>query len=130
MRVPNKLRIKILTGLCLCLLASTVLAGGSSSLTLGGMASEIIGSFTSLTKLITSAAYLAGLGFMVGAIFKFKQHKDTPQQITIGQPIALLIVGASLLFMPTILDVAGATMFGSSGGTTAGPTGTVFSSGG
>jgi intracellular multiplication protein IcmD len=130
MRVPYKLRIKILTGLCLSLLASTVLAGGSSSLTLGGMASEIIGSFTSLTKLITSAAYLAGLGFMVGAIFKFKQHKDTPQQITIGQPIALLIVGASLLFMPTILDVAGATMFGSSGGTTAGPTGTVFSSGG
>ena len=129
MRVPNKLRIKILTGLCLSLLASTVLAG-SSSLTLGGMASEIIGSFTSLTKLITSAAYLAGLGFMVGAIFKFKQHKDTPQQITIGQPIALLIVGASLLFMPTILDVAGATMFGSSGGTTAGPTGTVFTSGG
>ena len=129
MRVPNQLRIKILTGLCLSLLASTVLAG-STSLTLGGMASEIIGSFTSLTKLITSAAYLAGMGFMVGAIFKFKQHKDTPQQITIGQPIALLIVGASLLFMPTILDVAGATMFGSSGGTTAGPTGTVFTSGG
>jgi len=129
MRVPNQLRIKILTGLCLSLLASTVLAG-STSLTLGGMASEIIGSFTSLTKLITSAAYLAGMGFMVGAIFKFKQHKDTPQQITIGQPIALLIVGAALLFMPSILDVAGATMFGSSGGTTAGPTGTVFTSGG
>jgi intracellular multiplication protein IcmD len=128
MRVPNKLRIKILTGLCLSLLASTVLAAGSSSLTLGGVASEIIGSFDSLTKLITSAAYLAGLGFMVGAIFKFKQHKDTPQQITIGQPIALLVVGASLLFMPTILDVAGTTMFGSSA-TTAGPTGTIFTSG-
>ena len=109
--------------------APVIFAASSSDLTLGGMASQIIQSFTNLTKLVTAAAYIAGMAFMVGAIFKFKQHKDTPQQVTVGQPVALLLVGAGLLFLPTILGVAGATMFGSGGGETAGPTGTVFTSG-
>lgn len=106
------------------LLAGPAMAG---DLTLGGMASSITGSFESLTKLITSASYLAGLGFSIGAIMKFKQHKDNPTQIPIGTPIALVFIAAALLFLPSILDVAGATMFGGSG-EVAGPTGTVYSS--
>lgn len=97
---------------------------------IGKMASTIVSSFSSLTKLITAGSYLAGLGFAIGAIMKFKQHKDNPTQITIGQPIGLLFVAAALLFLPSILSVAGATMFGSSGGETAGPTGTIYTSGG
>ncbi len=101
----------------------------ATSLTIGGMASAITGSFSQLTKLITAGAYLAGLAFSVGAIMKFKQHKDNPQSVPIGTPIALVFIAAALLFLPTILGIAGGTMFGSGGGSTAGPTGTVFSSG-
>ncbi|MDF1678847.1 MAG: type IV secretion protein IcmD [Legionellaceae bacterium] len=103
-------------------------AASAGSLTLGGMASSITSSFESLTKLITAASYLAGLGFAIGAIMKFKQHKDNPTQIPIGTPIALVFIAAALLFMPSILDVAGATMFGSSGGEVAGPSGSVYGS--
>lgn len=102
--------------------------GMATGLTIGGMASSITSSFTSLTKLITAGSYLAGLGFSIGAIMKFKQHKDNPTQIPIGTPIALVFISAALLFLPTILDVAGYTMFGTSGGTVAGPTGSVFQS--
>lgn len=98
----------------------------SSGMTIGGMASQITGSFTSLAKLITAGSYLAGLGFAVGAIMKFKQHKDNPTQIPIGTPIALVFIAAALLFLPSILSVTGSTMFGGSG-QTAGPTGTIFS---
>lgn len=101
----------------------------AGSLTIGGMASSITESFTSLAKLITAASYLAGLGFSIGAIMKFKQHKDNPTQIPIGTPIALVFISAALLFLPSILGVAGATMFGSTGGETAGPTGTIYKSG-
>lgn len=104
-------------------------AKGGGSLTVGGMASSITDSFTSLAKLITAASYLAGLGFSIGAIMKFKQHKDNPTQIPIGTPIALVFISAALLFLPSILGVAGATMFGSTGGETAGPTGTIYQSG-
>ncbi len=103
-------------------------AAMADGLTLGGMASSITSSFESLTKLITSASYLAGLGFSIGAIMKFKQHKDNPTQIPIGTPIALVFIAAALLFLPTILDVAGETMFGGDG-KVAGPTGSVYSTG-
>ncbi|QDP71776.1 type IV secretion protein IcmD [Legionella israelensis] len=116
-------------GFSLLLIASDAFAGSSSALTLGGMASQITQSFTSLAKLITAGSYLAGLGFSIGAIMKFKQHKDNPTQIPIGTPIALVFIAAALLFLPTILGITGETMFGSSG-TVAGPTGTVFTTGG
>ncbi|STY30640.1 IcmD (DotP) [Legionella wadsworthii] len=115
---------------CLSLLAlvsQDAAAGGSISV--GTMASTITSSFTNLTKLITAGSYLAGLGFSIGAIMKFKQHKDNPTQIPIGTPIALVFIAAALLFLPSILGVTGVTMFGGSGGTTAGPTGTVYTSG-
>lgn len=104
-------------------------AAAGTTLTIGGMASQITQSFTNLTKLITAGSYLAGLGFSIGAIMKFKQHKDNPTQIPIGTPIALVFIAAALLFLPSILGVTGATMFGASGGKSAGPKGTIFGGG-
>nr|WP_045097585.1 hypothetical protein [Legionella fallonii] len=97
----------------------------AASPTLGSMASSITKSFTNVAKLITAGSYLAGLGFSIGAIMKFKQHKDNPTQIPIGTPIALVFIAAALLFLPTILGVTGQTMFGQAG-KTAGPTGSIF----
>tara|TARA_Y100001956_G_scaffold9950_1_gene8768 strand:- start:2568 stop:2966 length:399 start_codon:yes stop_codon:yes gene_type:complete len=100
--------------------------GKSSNMSLGSVASTITGSFTSLTKLITAGSYLAGMAFSIGAVMKFKQHKDNPTQVPIGTPIALVFIAAALLFLPSVLGVSGETIFGS-GAETAGPTGTVFS---
>lgn len=112
---------------CLCLIAVVSQDASAGTQTIGSMASSITDSFTNLTKLITAGSYLAGLGFSIGAIMKFKQHKDNPTQIPIGTPIALVFIAAALLFLPSILGVTGATMFGKAGGKTAGPTGTVYS---
>jgi intracellular multiplication protein IcmD len=127
-RLDKKKRL-LMSTVCLGLLIIAGEAAASTS-TIGGMASQITASFTNLAKLITAGSYLAGLGFSIGAIMKFKQHKDNPTQIPIGTPIALVFIAAALLFLPSILGVAGATMFGSSGGSTAGPTGTIFSGSG
>ena len=110
--------------LCIGLIA-LVSQEAAASPTLGKMASSMTGSFTSVAKLITSGSYLAGLGFSIGAIMKFKQHKDNPTQVPIGTPIALVFIAAALLFLPTILGVTGQTMFGQAG-KTAGPTGSIF----
>ncbi len=75
----------------------------------GNLAAQITSSFSNLTKLITAGSYLAGLGFSVGAIMKFKQHKDNPTQIPVGTPIALVFIAAALLFLPSILGTAGQT---------------------
>ena len=114
----------ILTGVVTTICVSQVFAAASSQ-TLGNMASNIIGSLTSVTKLITAGAYIAGMGFAMSAILKFKAHKDNAQQTPIGGPIGLTFVAAALIFLPTILSITGTTMFGSEG-QVAGPGGTVF----
>jgi hypothetical protein len=81
----------------------------------GAVAANVEGSFTNLTQLITAGSYLSGLGFSIGAIMKFKQHKDNPTQIPIGTPVALVFIASALLFLPSILGVTGTTMFGSGG---------------
>ena len=100
-----------------------------ATLTIGSIASAITDSFANLASLITAVAYLAGLGFAVGAIMKFKAHKDNPTQVQIGQPIGLLVVAAALLFLPSILGITGQTMFGAAG-SVAGPKGSAWTGSG
>lgn len=96
-----------------------------ASQTIGNMASQITGTFGAIGNMITGGSYIAGLAFSIGAIMKFKQHKDNPTQIPIGTPVALVFIAAALLFLPSMLSVTGNTMF-SGGGTTAGTTGTTI----
>jgi intracellular multiplication protein IcmD len=83
---------------------------------LGAVASTLTGSFANVAKLITAGAYMAGIGFAMASMLKFKAHKDNPTQIPIGTPIALLFIGAALIFLPNIFGIAGNTIFGGTSG--------------
>jgi len=118
-----QINYKLLLASCTCFAALLLLSQeASAGETIGTMASSITSTFAQIGNMITGGSYIAGLAFSLGAIMKFKQHKDNPTQIPIGTPIALVFIGAALLFLPSILDVAGNTMFGTKG-TTAGPKG-------
>jgi len=95
---------------------------------IGLMLAAITGSFTGIGKLMIGIAYLAGVGFTVAAIFKFKQHKDNPTQIPLGTPLALLVLGIVLVFLPGLFKPAGETVFGTGQATASagGPTGAGF----
>ena len=100
-----------------------VVTGGAMSL--GQVSNQIASSFGNLTQFITAGSYIAGVGFFVGAIMSFNQHKDNPTQVTIGKPISLLAIAAALLFLPTVLGVSGQTLFKGSA-KTAGPKGVII----
>ena len=102
-------------------------AFAASAVTLGSMAASITKTFANIGLLVTAGSYIAGLGFSIGAILKFKQHKDSPTQVQVGQPISMVLIAAALLFLPTLLDTVGNTMFGETANT-AGPSGTTISS--
>jgi intracellular multiplication protein IcmD len=87
----------------------------TSAPSIGSIATTIVGSFSGIAKLVTAGSYIAGMGFALSSILKFKQHKDNPTQIPIGTPIALLFIAAALIFLPTIFGAANATIFGGSG---------------
>ena len=80
----------------------------------GSVAAQVTQQFGAVAQFITALSYIAGMAFVVGAIVKFKTHKDNPTQVTIGMPIALLFVGAALIFVPTVFKVSGSTLFGGS----------------
>jgi intracellular multiplication protein IcmD len=94
----------------------------------GYVSTEITESFGRVADLITAVSYVAGLAFFIGAIMKFKQHKDNPTQIPVGTPIALVFIATALLFLPSILGVTGSTIFGPGEAKTSGPTGSVYKS--
>ena len=95
--------------------ASDVFAqAGSTSGDIGGLADNIRKTFAQIAQLVTAVSYVAGMGFAMASILKFKAHRDNPTQIPIGTPIALLFVAAALLFLPALFGVAGKTVFGTS----------------
>jgi intracellular multiplication protein IcmD len=106
---------KVILGLLAltCFVAGTTAAFALSGV--GSVAAQVTTNVAQIAKLVTAASYVAGMAFAVGAIVKFKAHKENPTQIPIGTPIALLFVGAALIFIPTVFKVSGSTLFGASG---------------
>jgi len=83
---------------------------------LGSVASTVTGTLVSVMKLVTAGAYVAGFGLTVAALFKFKAHKENPQQAPLGTCIALLLVGICLIFLPSIVNIGGGTLGASNQG--------------
>ncbi|MBS0290782.1 MAG: type IV secretion protein IcmD [Proteobacteria bacterium] len=88
--------------------------GGSGGQDLGAVASNITGAMTNVAKLITAASYVAGVGFALMGMLKFKAHKDQPAQVPLSQPIVLLCIAAGLVFLPSLITTTGSTVFGTS----------------
>ena len=117
-------QLSILGIMLFALLTPEILAGAADKTGIGGLASNITSNFTAIGQLLVSTAYVAGIGFGIAAIFKFKQHKDNPTQIPIGTPFALLGVSVMLVFLPGLYKPLGQTVYGSGGGTAGGFEGT------
>lgn len=98
----------------LCLLSDMVFAASSGE-GIAKVAGQVEGQITAIANLLVIVAYVAGVGFALGGVIKFKAHRDNPQQVPLSAPIVLLAVGACLLFLPSILTTAGETVFGSEG---------------
>src|SRR3990167_1445783 len=98
----------LLVGAILCLCADVAFAVSG----IGSVAANVTGNLSNIAKLITAGSYVAGFGFAVAAIVKFKAHKDNPTQIPISMPIVLLFVAAALIFIPSVFKTTGVTLFG------------------
>lgn len=94
------------------LLTSLSSAWASNQLGLGRLAVGLLEQYKFFAMLIVGTAFIAGICFFVAAIFKFKQHKDNPSQITIGTPFAMVAISVALIFLPGFIKPAGESLFG------------------
>ncbi|MCD6044915.1 MAG: icmD [Gammaproteobacteria bacterium] len=79
---------------------------------MGYVAATVLGSLGNVAQVISAVSYLAGFGFTIASFFKLKQHKDNPQQIPVTNGLAMLAIGAALIFAPSVFQMVGATLFG------------------
>ena len=86
----------------------------SSNQTIGTLADNVRGTIANVAQLLSAASYVCGIGFALAGMMKFKAHRDNPQQVPLSAPIVLLAIAAGLIFLPSIIDTAGTTIFGSS----------------
>ncbi len=97
----------------LFLISNIVFAQGQQ--TIGDVAGNVTKTMGNVGKLIVAASYVAGVGFALMGMLKFKAHKEQPQQVPLSQPIVLLAIAAGLIFLPSLLTTGGTTIFGTSG---------------
>jgi len=109
-----KKSIILLTGAIFCLCVGTAFAAATSGI--AAVAGNVTANLSNIAKLIVAAAYVAGFGFMVAAILKFKAHKDNPTQIALSVPVAYLFIGAALIFIPAVFKSTGLTLFATTSG--------------
>jgi len=98
--------------IALYMISSVVFAGDP---TLSDVAKNVTGTMGDMAKLITASSYVAGVGFALMGMFKFKAHKDNATQTPLSQPIVLIAIAAGLIFLPSLIGTAGGTIFGDSG---------------
>jgi len=102
---------KILTPMLLVVIGFYALdAVAEDTVTLGGLVNTSTKSLGYILQIATACSYLAGFGLVIGALFKFKAHKENPAQVELGKCVVQLIVGLALIFLPTIISIGGDAM--------------------
>jgi intracellular multiplication protein IcmD len=117
----------------LCLMALATLAVGGLAVaatcaTTSGIAlvaCRVVNNLSGIGTLLLGTSYIAGMAFGIGAIVKFKAHKENPTQVPLSQGIVLLFVGAALIGIPSVYKLTTKTLF-ASGYTTAPVSGMPF----
>jgi len=80
--------------------------------TISTVATSITTQVNAIANLLSISAYIAGIGFTLSGILQFKTHKENPQQVPLSKPVVMIIIAAALLFLPTVLTIAGNSLFG------------------
>lgn len=102
----------VLMGMVFPVYAQTI---DATSISASTMIENLAKQLPSLMRLITALAYVMGMFFIFAAIFKLKQYGESrtmmSSQHDLKGPILYLIVGASLLYLPTSVQVGMSTFW-------------------
>ncbi|MBI1771891.1 MAG: hypothetical protein HYR68_06015 [Burkholderiales bacterium] len=100
----------VAAGLTVALVPELAFAQAGTSI--GDVAMNASKSINGVQVMIQGACYMAGVALAGGSMFKFKAHKDNPQQTPLSTPIVMLAVAAGLLYLPSLMTTAGQSLWG------------------
>ena len=102
--------MKYIKALALCTLPSVSFAAAVTDL--NTLSTQLQTQLLSVSQLLVYASYVIGVGFALMGTLQFKTHKENPQQMPLGKPVMCMIVAACLLFLPSIMSLAGSSILG------------------
>lgn len=106
LNVTNRLAAVVTAGVLMSESASA-LAGGA---TFKDVTTNIVTSSSTLPNLISTVAYIGGIGLGVAGVFKLKQHVDQPAQNPMKDGLVRLGAGGGLLALPFLTDAMSGTI--------------------
>ncbi|HYF97496.1 MAG TPA: type IV secretion protein IcmD [Coxiellaceae bacterium] len=104
--------IGLFVGVALVLFADAAWAIKATSI-----GNNVTATMSSAAKIMQSVALVAGIGFIMVSFFKFHQHKQNPTQVPLSQGLAMLVIGAGLVLLPTLIPTAESVITGTTGNT-------------
>ena len=116
----KNVQVKLAAAITTFLLGSPAMANDFST-----VSQNIVDSSSKLPNLISTVAYVGGVGLGVAGVFKLKQHVDNPGQTPMKDGLARLGAGGGLLALPFITQAMTETI--GTGGTKASPAALQFS---
>mgnify|MGYP005846529323 CR=1 FL=1 len=76
----------------------------------GHVSEELTKSLWGLPLLMTSAAYIMGIGFIIAGLIKLKQYVDDPDRAFMKDALIRLGVGVGLIFLPWFINIIAGSM--------------------
>ena len=86
--------------------------GKAGDYSLGCIALNLSSGGLVIVELLLAIAFVSGWGFVVAAIFKFKQVRENPTQVPVSTPFAFLLTAILLIFIPGLMSTTAQTVFG------------------
>ncbi|MBU6475727.1 MAG: hypothetical protein KGL10_04985 [Alphaproteobacteria bacterium] len=113
-KIAHKLAAVLTTGI----LVGESTAAFATGTNFKDVVSKITDSSSTLPNLISTVAYVGGIGLGVAGVFKLKQHVDNPGQHPMKDGLIRLGAGGALLALPylttAMMGTVGATSSGAS----------------
>lgn len=118
----NKYILRFCIFIQLAILSNPLFAASQG---LGSVADNMTSTMGSLSQFVQALSFVVGFGFGVGAIVKYKAHRDNPLQVRVSEPITLFFISLAFICLGLVLTLAGQSIFGSGAetGTAVGTTG-------
>ena len=94
----------ILTAGVLVSEAGSAFATGTTGNNFSTVTDNITASAEKLPNLVSTVAYVGGVGLGVAGVFKLKQHVDNPGQVMMKDGLVRLGAGGGLLALPALTE--------------------------
>jgi hypothetical protein len=75
------------------------------------ISNNLLGPTVGMAKFMSGVSIVAGIGFLIGSLMQYSEHKKNPQQIRLTTPVLFFILGLLLVGLPYASKLSGSFLY-------------------